>query len=294
MKLDVCVHNGKADRPAIIFIHGLGMDKNIWVNPLNSRILGGMFPLEVLLKKSFSDGKPVTLFDIFRDKGYSVVAWSQKRPAGPIESAAAELDEMVGTAGCITPAGVILIGHSRGGLIARKYLMNDAASIQALITISTPHKGSSVAKLAKYVSPIVTWLTPLIPKGERGTLRFAVSRVLEFLKSKALRELLPGSNFFKSLADRPVKGVYYASIGGTNPTLFRLSGLSMPDIFERMIPEKMFPEEMKQGKGDGLVSAASSIIPWCDEHHDFELNHAEILFDDEVKETVVNAVERIG
>ncbi|MDQ7786856.1 MAG: hypothetical protein RDU01_04550, partial [Thermodesulfovibrionales bacterium] len=58
VELDIVAYQGEAGKPAILFIHGLGMDKDIWVNPSNSRILGGMFPLKVLLKKCFPDEDP--------------------------------------------------------------------------------------------------------------------------------------------------------------------------------------------------------------------------------------------
>ena len=97
----------------------------------------------------------------------------------------------------MTNAGIILIGHSRGGLIARKYLFKQDKSIKGLITISTPHKGSSVAKIAKYLSPLVSMINPLVPNGDKGTLSFSIKRILDFLKSRALKELLPDSKFFQ-------------------------------------------------------------------------------------------------
>lgn len=296
MILDTVSHNGNDDKPAVIFIHGLGMDKNIWVNPSNSRILGGMFPLKILLSRKSSEkqsGDIHTLFDDFKAKGYSVISWSQRRPAGPIDSAVSELKEIVKTAHKMTKSGIILIGHSRGGLIGRKYLLKKDKSINGFITISTPHKGSTVARIAKYLSPLVSMINPLVPNGDKGTLSFSIKRILEFLKSRALKELLSGSNFFKSLQDRPYDWISYTSVGGTNPTLFSIYNFSFPDVFEKVIPENLYPEEMKKGRGDGLVSAESSKIPWCNEHYNFDLNHAEILFDESVREILVKTVDRI-
>ena len=274
MKLDIASYHGSIDKPAIVFIHGLGMDKNIWVNPSESRILGGMFPLKILLdKKNTVENveKIQTLFDDLRQRDYSVITWSQKRPAGPIDSAVKELHEIIIEARKMTNAGIILIGHSRGGLIARKYLFKQDKSVRGLITISTPHKGSSVAKIAKYLSPFVSMINPLVPNGDKGTLSFSIKRILDFLKSRALKELLPDSSFFKSIKDGPIDGVHYGSVGGTKPTLFNLYNMSFPDIFEKVIPENLYPEEMKMGKGDGLVSAESSKIPWSHEHYNFGL-----------------------
>ncbi len=84
MKLDVISHKGSDTKPAVVFIHGLGMNKDIWINPLNSGILGGQFPLKVLLGKMFpgEQAVPQTLYDDLRRKEYSVIAWSQKKAGG--------------------------------------------------------------------------------------------------------------------------------------------------------------------------------------------------------------------
>ncbi|GAB4414026.1 MAG: hypothetical protein OHK0032_10110 [Thermodesulfovibrionales bacterium] len=69
--------------------------------------------------------------------------------------------------------------------------------------------------------------------------------------------------------------------------------LAMPEIFEHLIPESSFPDEMKKGKGDGLVSVESSRLPWADEHYNFDLNHAGILFDEGVRGKVMDAINKI-
>jgi pimeloyl-ACP methyl ester carboxylesterase len=296
MKLDVISSQGDADKPAVIFIHGLGMDRNIWVNPSQSRVLAGMYPLEVLLGEEFQgkqSGGIRTLFEDLRAEGYSVVAWSQKRPAGPVDSVVPELAEVVRTANGITGSGIVLVGHSRGGLVGRKYLLKKENVIRGLITISTPHKGSSVAKVAKYLSPLASILNPLIPERDRGSRSAAMKRILEFLRSRALTELLPGSSFLKTLKDGPMDGIFYASVGGVKPTLFRLYSLAFPDALERVIPKGFFPEEMKRGRGDGLVSAESSKIPWGCEHHNFDLNHVEILFDERARDLLGRTIAGI-
>jgi len=315
MNLDTVLHKGSTDKPAMIFIHGLGMDKDIWVNPSKSRILGGMFPLKVFLSKrhqrkdSISDRnssgdtiKPLTdkqtdtlqtLFDDLTFRNYTVITWSQERPASPIDSVVSELKEIIRIANKLTKNGIVLIGHSRGGLIGRKYLLRNDKSVRGLITISTPHKGSSVAKLARYLSPLVSVIDPLFHGGEKGTVSFAIKRILNFLKSRALKELLPDSHFFTSLKDGPIEWVYYISAGGTDPTLFSLYNFSIPDIFEKVIPKNLYPEEIKKGKGDGLVSAESSKIPWSQEHYNFSFNHAQILLDKGVRDKLVEAIDRI-
>ena len=199
------------------------------------------------------------------------------------------------TADTLSQTGTILLGHSRGGLIARKYLSTTGdTSVKALLTIAAPHKGSSIAGISRYVAPLVSLIDPFIPAGHRGSRSFAVKRTMDFLRSRALKELLPDSSFFRTMDDGPMAGVYYASAGGTNPTLFKISDYSFTDMFEKVIPAQLYPEELKQGRGDGLVSAESSRLSWANEHYMFECNHAEILFDEAVREKMVRIIERIS
>ena len=293
MDLDIVSYPGSPEKPAIVFIHGLGMDKNIWVAPSKSRILGGIFPLKVLVGRYMS-GKPrvlQTLFHDLKNRHYPVITWSQKRTAGPILSVIPELTAIIRIARGMTAEGIILVGHSRGGLIGRKYLSKTDSPIKGLITIATPHKGSAIAKVARYFSPLASLISPLVPNSDKSNVARSIKRIGEFLKSRALQELLPESHFFESLNDDPRAGVFYISAGGINPVLFNFSTFSFPVIFEKVIPDNLYPDEMKKGKGDGLVSAESSKIPWSGEHYYFDCNHAEILFDEGVRETFIYAVE---
>jgi pimeloyl-ACP methyl ester carboxylesterase len=305
MKLDTVYYRGDSNKPAVIFIHGLGMNKDIWINPSNSRILGERFPLKILLRKQTQDEETKsekknkqrdnlqTTFHDLRQKGYTVITWSQRRPGGLIASVVKELSEIIKITKEITGTGIILIGHSRGGLIGRKYLLKRDKAVRALITISSPHKGSSIANIAKYLSPLISIIEPFVPKGNKGTMSFSIKKIFEFLRSRALKELFPDSTFFRNLKDGPLDWVYYISAGGTNPTLLHLYNFSFPDILEKIIPEKLYPDEIKKGKGDGLVSAESSKIPWGNEHYTFDSNHAEILFNRDVRNVLAEAVEKI-
>ena len=118
MKLDIASHQGSINKPVIVFIHGLGMDKNIWINPSDSRILAGTFPLKILLNRRASQdrsGVIATLYDDLEQRDYNLITWSQQRPAGPIASVVKELHEIMKAANELSQAGIILVGHSRGG-----------------------------------------------------------------------------------------------------------------------------------------------------------------------------------
>lgn len=336
MPLDIQLREGNRRKPAVIFIHGLGMDKNIWVNPLKSRILGGTFPLATLLsrkphpipctqtgrktvryRQQFSLGNPPvrvqTLFDDFSKDNYPVITWTQQRPASSIDNAVEELKTIVRIAWTLTENGIVLIGHSRGGLIGRTYTEQNDPSIKSLVTLATPHHGSSVAMIAKYISPFVKLISPFFPEKERGSFSCAARKIIDFLKSEALTELFPKSEYYRMLHDNPTGDVSYLTIAGTDPTLFSVyrwrevennnkhSGsllvpdelFSIPSIFRKIIPSDIYPEELRQGHGDGLVSESSSSFPWDHEHYTFELNHAELLFDKIVRDTVLKNIKRM-
>jgi len=336
MKLDTTLIRGDMDKPAVVFIHGLGMDKGIWESPDQSRILGGKFPIHFLLStkpepeirktdthrgitKRLFFGKPphhlTTLFHDFREQGYTVIAWSQQRPAAEIAVAVSELREVVSMHRAYCRSGIILVGHSRGGLVARSFLKYGAKGIRGIVTLATPHKGSKMALWVNHVAPLITIVDSLISDSEKGTFTYATKRVFDFLKSTAVRELLPDSPFFISCDEGPLNGVYYLSFGGRNPALFSVyrriterthvgnrkawmvrahTVFSIPGAFENFIPERLLPDEMKKGKGDGLVSVESSRIPWADEHHTLDVNHAGILFDETVRHKVLDAARRLG
>ncbi len=294
MRLDTVSFPGSRAKPSCIFIHGLGMDKNIWVDPHQSRILGGMFPLSVLLKRAVADTScsMETLFHDLRERHFPVLAWSQQRQSAQIETVMPELAAVFSIAREMSDAGVILVGHSRGGLIGRKYLSSCGEMIRGLITISTPHQGSTVAKIARYVAPLAALLSSLLPEHDKSNMTRALRRIKDFLGSGAVQELLPESGFFRELHDGPREGICYVSAGGTNPELFSLSPVSFPGVFEKIIPKDLFPAELRMGEGDGLVSIASARIPWADEHFCFPCNHALILFDREARDTLLSAIEQ--
>lgn len=337
MDYDVTAIQGIAGKPAVLFIHGLGMDKSIWECPAESRILGGRLPLSLILSeepqlqvaedadglrdvtKRLSFGEPpqklTTLFHSLRDLGHTVITWSQRRPSAEIGIAVKEMRAVLSMHEKYCGSGIILIGHSRGGLVCREYLKGGDERVRALITLATPHKGSSMARWAKYLTPLVSLLNPLLSNSEQGTLKFAMKRIFDFLQSAAVKEVLPDSRFFRDLDDGRLGGVHYMSFGGSSPTLFSLYRrvieralhgggekfvlrahrvFSVPDILETIIPEGLYPEEMKRGRGDGLVSVQSSRIPWADEHSVFDVNHAGILFDERVRDRVAQIVRGLA
>lgn len=283
--LTIIFHPGDSDKPLVIFIHGMGMDANMWADPAQARVLGGKYPLRVLL----NDLELKTSFHDLRDLGYPVLAWSQKRPSGSSLIAEKELDELVESYGGYAQSGIILIGHSRGGLIARRYLQDHPDIVEAVITIAAPHKGSSMAKWAVYISPLTTALKTIMDLSDKD-IRSAMHRVLNFLSGQDIREMLPGSDFLMGLSAGRTEDVSVISIGGTDPSMVKIAGTSLPQLLAKVVPDSLIPDELTDGKGDGMVSAESAVYPGGDEHRNFHAHHAALIFNREVRDYILQKV----
>ncbi len=322
MKLDISVHKGGESKPAVILIHGLGMDKNIWIDPLNTKVFARNIPLKVfaaaepqhgisrgLKKISFGriPEKVDTIWSALRKEKYNIVCWSQKRPVGPIHSAVDELGEVVKRTGTFFPkSAIVLVGHSRGGLIARKFMECRPPGIKALITVSTPNSGSAIAGLVRYLKPCSTALKRILPENTHSAVSSIVKNIAELLDGKAVRELLPGSAFFENLEDSAVKGVKYISFGGTEPRfltayirkgsgdkMYLKASLSIPDSLLKIFPSSFVMDEITPGKGDGLVTAKSSLMPWSSKHYNLSANHLSILWARKTISGIMGAIRSI-
>ncbi len=327
MRLDIEFYQGKRQLPAIVFIHGLGMDKTLWTSACDARIAGGLLPYSLLLKERPQEinlsGLPLikpepltagnsplsltTSYQDLREDGYSVIAWSQRRPVGPISAAIDELYHIIEFISSFTDRGVILIGHSRGGLIARRYVeLHGIKRTCGIITIATPHKGSTMAQWVRYLSIITSALNPLLRYLPEGKVSKTLKRINDFLKSEAIKELLPESSFIKSL--RPVKGMNFFSVAGTESHLFSLYRwdirkesnnfilrpeeiFSFPESLIPLIPESHIPPEWRRGSGDGLVSLESARLEDCCE---FKLSHAKILTNPEVRAYIRRVIKALS
>ena len=322
MELDITIHKGNPDKPVVIFIHGLGMDKNFWINPLETKILAKNVPLKIFAatrprpcliqkKRKFTFGnipeKINNIRSVLQNKGFNLVCWSQRRPVGPISLAVEELDEIVKRVGRVFPnKSIALIGHSRGGLIARKFMEENIPGIKVLITLSTPHAGSSLSRIGEYLAPLSPLLKRMLPKNTHGTISEVIKNVNDLLQGNALKELLPGSGFFKNLKDSRLKGVRYVSFGGKKTkllTLYRWKRqgnkmypkpvLTIPDSLIKILPASVCPGELISGKGDFMVTAESSLLPWAARHYNLTANHISITWNRKAINSTIEVLEGI-
>ena len=321
MKLDIFIHRGHRRRPVAIFIHGLAMDKNIWLEPLETRVIGKSVPLKFIASKKprprikkikgLTTGKIPTnikiVWDILRDKDYNLICWSQRRPVGPISVAVDELKEIVKIAHDVFGNhSIALIGHSRGGLVARKFMESGDKSIRALITIGTPHKGSTLSRIEKVLVPVAHISKNILPEDTHSTLARVMKSIHELVSGKALKELMPEADFFRRLKDRPIKGVRYISFGGKKTELLKIyrwkkdgefykpvSLISIPDSIVKKLPLFRVPEELRPGQGDILVTTESSVMPWAETHFNVQANHFSLLWNRKVIKVISEVMEEI-
>ena len=322
MQLDTTIRRGEPGKPVVIFIHGLGMDREFWTSPSETMILARNVPMRYFAASNPAPSKSppkskITIGDVPErinnlwhaviERGFSALCWSQRRPVGPISIAVEELAEIVSRVKSMFPKGPLLfVCHSRGGLIARKYMESDTAGIRALITLATPHHGSSLTKFAEHLLPVSSAIKKILPDDSQATATIVMKNVIELISSTALKELLPGSDFIKGLPASPAKGIEYLSFGGTEARMLdvyrwqKRDGafypghiLTIPGSLLKVLPASVVPEEMKQGRGDFMVTAESARLPWTSEHIDVSANHITITWHPKVIKRTLELIEQI-
>ena len=303
-------HAGKPGKPVVILIHGLGMNSHIWTDPGKCFVLGGLAPLTTFLVESPGNtNKAVTtgvvdpriqgLWHRLAAEGFSIVSWSQSQPLGPIEVAIDELKKTVAWVREQWPGRQIyLVGHSRGGLIARQYLLQeDPADVMGLVTICSPHAGTQMAQYAGYLNPTGSLLEKILPAESQTAVSKALKRLALFLQSPAIEELRPSAGFIRSIGAPLPERFRLLTFGGTSPALFQIyyklkqhndfTALNFPDLLVRAIPSVLLPPELTPGLGDALVSAKNSRLTGST-HHDFPVNHVKAVFDASIQNTVLD------
>jgi len=113
-------------------------------------------------------------FELARDleeAGRVVAPLSLGWPFADIDDLAEELDQHIAQVRAQTGAAkVLLVGHSKGGLVARARLARrGGADVAGLITLATPHHGTRFAKMAigrcgRQMEPDSPWLAALNAK----------------------------------------------------------------------------------------------------------------------------------
>jgi pimeloyl-ACP methyl ester carboxylesterase len=338
------IWKGEREKPVLILIHGFSATEKSWIHPYEEYMGMGKISFDYVLTdyerrpsppyfprwrfKNYclstplrrTPSRPPSLWECLRERGYSMMTWTQGKRHGPITLAVEELDGVVEESKALFGSGVrlVLIGHSRGGLVARKWIQNHPKKrgrIQGVVLLACPNAGSRLIDVAQFFSRA----SRLLPKdfsSEAGRISSPVSALHEeverLFKGVAREELSPHSSFMLALkkgeSEEQRSGVRYLNVVGTSTAftkLYRIRPLdsgglrevfSLIDSLPKVIPPALMPEEIVNGRGDGLVATERARIAWIpsESSREFPVNHLRMLVDTNVRTEIIQFLEGSG
>ncbi len=116
---------------AVLLLHGFFQTRNVW---------------EVMEDRLRYDGMGVFSFDL----GGLFATFNTERPGALAEHIAEKLERICARTGLTS---FHIVGHSKGGLIAREYVQHFGgdARVKSLITLGTPHHGTPTAAIGVWL-----------------------------------------------------------------------------------------------------------------------------------------------
>ncbi len=255
---------GQPTAPIVVMVHGIGGNALHWSDPLkvdiNQTWLFDINAQPAYKHASFLTSPPyqanaVTSWTQFLSaNGFSWVNFKQARAQDALQLAVDELKAILDGLEKVVYAGfaaagepgpsIILLCHSRGGLVARAALKQLGSAgvphLSKVITLHTPHHGSYMPKLSNDYNALVSGkinfhalsnlpgpLGMLVKNVIGQRLDDLENMVATFLKGtfgtqpsgEGFDELIPDSQTLQSLAqdEQPLPGVQYYSFGGAQP-----------------------------------------------------------------------------
>lgn len=320
----------------MILIHGMGATEKSWTDPCAETLAGGMLPFDFVLTDfnhppnrlistpllqwkicnsaplRLQPSPPTPLWEVMAGESFNLLAWSQRDSCGLISQAVEELSDVMKL---LPPEDeVVLLGHSRGGLIARRFLQDRPIGwerVRRVILLGSPNRGSQIAALAKILGE--AWFLALVerffPQSSPVFILRAFAHVRAYLKTAAIAELAPDSPFIAEMIQGEKREresrIPYVNLIGTCTTFIRFYRivqlepwqtvpiLSLLDGLETLVPRALLPPEVRQGRGDGQVSVESACLPWAQSNHLFALNHAQLLIDGPIQRQILQALREI-
>ncbi|MBD3189979.1 MAG: hypothetical protein GF308_05025 [Candidatus Heimdallarchaeota archaeon] len=216
----------------VLFIHGFGASKFCWTDP-DIGNLGWVkdyrhdpkpidhgwhaippipfIPVDMTLSKQLVPRGVTELFDKHQIEW---LIYSQKSAFGDINDSISELKQLMkGIKAIYDHRRIIVIAHSRGGLITKKYLdSTPKIPVEKLVTFGTPYYGTFFGYLEMFQMPSKTFLNRV--KGIKRLWDVTQERQVESISTKQMK---PKSDFLKQLNEKGCrKGVEYVSVAGTS------------------------------------------------------------------------------
>lgn len=283
-----------ARKPVVVLLHGLGGDRNDWMNPFQERNwpydhraapgkvdlgmhskppiakLPGIETRYYLSPRLASNARGAdgsddrSWWQALVQAGFPVFTYSQvgdlmlpfvKGPVAELKQFMEALQSDVLGDPAFRSRQVVILGHSRGGLIGRAYLGDAEVKagwgsrfprVDGLITLSSPHQGSQMALMDDKIIAFLEKIQKVVPALPNDV----GNQVIDTLKQRVDDyvgahgdEIEPGSRLFRRLEEQePIhEGVRCISVGGVSPRLFRL-------YLWTFTGDSMIPRRSKDGK----------------------------------------------
>ncbi|MBP8918834.1 MAG: hypothetical protein KBG85_03935 [Micropruina sp.] len=245
--------------------------------------------------------------------GYSTLSYPQVAPLGTL---APNVEQLLAVAAGplsdhrpVRRLPLVLLTHSRGGLLARSFVQAAAARhdlhgllarIGRVITLHAPHAGSGLAGLALRVDAGARRLHALV--ASLGLRPGVLAGLCAFSASPAVAELAPGSRLLRSLARRPsAAGVEWHTFGGTSADLGRMRTLlggpaaadgpgaqpspgrlahtrGLGELLGLLDRLALLTPALRDGEGDLVVADAAARLPGAP-HTSNPIDHVGALWD---------------
>lgn len=240
--------------PLIVLLHGMGDDRTVMTNPLarwgvaafdktatyppyTDRGFQPFVPPALPVRGFFMDPSLTSVTSWQRaliNAGFTTLVYDQSGPL--IANDVAQLTTLaagpLSTKVSLASLRIAFVCHSRGGLVARAFLVSAASSgnpvltsflsrVTSVVTLHSPHLGSGVASLAAGISTLLARIgTSMGALGVPGSA--FVSTLAGLVLSAQQAELVPGTATASIAPGEPVPGVTYHTFGGTSTTFARL------------------------------------------------------------------------
>jgi pimeloyl-ACP methyl ester carboxylesterase len=331
------------EKPLIIFVHGYGSSKWLWIEPFfgtmgwlrnyhedpKPRNYGWYSkppPSHMYAPFSLSISPlifPEGIFNCLKRKGYDVLTYTQIDPFGDIDTSAKEIEVLLkGVKKIYGERRLILVGHSRGGLCIRRYLdIVKDTTVEKIITLGTPHKGTKFLNFAFLKQPMMKILNQ---ENIKKFWDFAGNRQVRDINHE---QLTYNSKFLQQLKDREKNpGIDYISVAGKCSIFAHIYSWSlvkkprprsklMLKIFsqEKKMDRKLTEKEDKAYKwiahpkkvftfferkvpsdlsiGDGLVALQSAILPESDRKYLLDVNHEELVTCEQTEKLLIKEIK---
>ena len=319
--------DGDPSKPLLLLLHGAGGTisdmTNIDQTPYPHYDYNAPFPPDRDEGWSIYPGVGVWSFEldpvkdplvswrqILQDNGFATATYGQVDSTGKIQHAEGELVVVINTlnqppTGLKTPnlpaKELVILSHSRGGLLTRRFLRDHAnlvPNLTKVITLDSPHQGSELANVADTFSKAIM----AFPSSVQQLIQQALGGFVSLVEEPAWQELAVGSAFLKVLQDgeTALPGVQYFTFGGISVEVTRV--LSWVYTLGSAIPQWHWPpfhhvitlievpvvspvcnsippfeDEITNGKGDILTADKRCRLPFA-VHQTNAINHPECLW----------------